>query len=367
MCKDLTSLTGYDTHELPKEFQNKLEFDVNKRMQFEGHPLARYANGGLDGFGRRLTRVYTALVALRLENGYDGAVMGLWNQDLVYILGELLCYSDDVMSLRVAVALEETFLSESVAEEHVRYLERIVADECPNLKRRLTNDESMSHAMFGLYRSFCGTLLAKPFGGQSFVPRLWVLCIRDLSLKPIMNFLTVMMRQCEHAIVESYDAGRGLTEVDSIIKTHAKRMHEVEMDDVLAECKNTSPRHNTHRLAMEPGVPWKQSTASLVSLMYPLAYCVLPSWLIAAGPPRHNRQIAIILTVALWVAGGIAFYLGLSAIPNTFGQSMQPTAVILGLVCSAATFLFPDYALVAVYGTDVDFQPLSATLPETIQ
>ena len=51
-----TNLNSLSVIELPAEFRDKLDFDVNRRFQFDGHPLAPYANGGLEGFCKRLTK-----------------------------------------------------------------------------------------------------------------------------------------------------------------------------------------------------------------------------------------------------------------------------------------------------------------------
>eukprot|EP01064_Diplonema_japonicum_P011518 TRINITY_DN1892_c0_g1_i5.p1 TRINITY_DN1892_c0_g1~~TRINITY_DN1892_c0_g1_i5.p1 ORF type:complete len:408 (+),score=41.68 TRINITY_DN1892_c0_g1_i5:876-2099(+) len=372
-----TTLSGVGVT-LPAEFSSKLDFDVNQRRQFEGHPLTSHAAGGLEGFGKRLTRVYTSMVALKVELGYEGSLIGLWNQDVVYVLGELLCYVDDVMAVRIMMAFEEVFLSEAVFEENVACLTKEMDKACPTLMARLRRDDCCAPTMFGVYRSCCTTLLCRTFGGRPILPRLWRECIFAHSLKPIIHFLVLVIARSETSIVANYDSGRGITDLVTLLKQTVAGLPESKIEDMFQDVKETllneQGRDAERREATSFLGGWMvlSSTVCMVlKYFYPIAYGLIPSWAVEHGSPPHPFFVRIGLTVAWW----FIFYSCCSILFTSFSDTATPashhetsdTAPVFSAIISTVVVLVPIVPIVTIYhGQSREFRPLESESPRSI-
>eukprot|EP01059_Diplonema_ambulator_P023971 TRINITY_DN3967_c2_g1_i1.p1 TRINITY_DN3967_c2_g1~~TRINITY_DN3967_c2_g1_i1.p1 ORF type:complete len:418 (+),score=100.78 TRINITY_DN3967_c2_g1_i1:61-1254(+) len=350
---------------LPSEFSNKLDFDVNQRKQFEGHPLACHAAGGLEGFGKRLTRVYTSMVALKVAQGYEGSLMGLWNQDTVYILGELLCYTDDVMSVRLMLAFEEAFLSEAVIEDNVAYLTKQMELKCPRFVNKLKSDDSLSPTMFGIYRSFCTTLLCKAFGGRPILPRLWRECVKMHSLKPLIVFLVLVFERSEGGVIANYDSGRGVADLNGILKQAYSTLPEGTVEDMFIEVKqlaagaDSNPKHGSHHGSyLGSWMVLNSTIAHIIKCFYPLAYGRIPPWALEHGPTPHSLPARIVLTTAIWL-------LVFTILALVFSPAKSDTvSYAFPAIISTVVVFVPILPITAIYhGQTEGFQPLGTQAP----
>eukprot|EP01060_Flectonema_neradi_P010008 TRINITY_DN1714_c0_g3_i1.p1 TRINITY_DN1714_c0_g3~~TRINITY_DN1714_c0_g3_i1.p1 ORF type:complete len:395 (+),score=75.31 TRINITY_DN1714_c0_g3_i1:51-1235(+) len=345
----LLSLAGYEDTSLPPEIKAKL----NKLpTMFGRHPLVQLSSGGIEGFCTRVSRTFAALVALKVEQGYAGNINGLWSEELIYVLGELLCYLDDVMSVRVTMVFETCFMSEKIVDDNVDFLQSKLQVKCAKLCNKLDAQDELKNSCFAIYRLFCGSLLCQPFGGEEFLPRLWQLCIKSFNLKPMVTFIAILMGSAHEAILAQYPNNQ-LKGVVDILQRTLKGFPESHIEEILKECEDAGnvPVRIPVEVPKDEWIILSPQAATIVSSLFPLAYGILPSWALVNGPPPKTLCSRLVQATLIIFVEVCFIAIAISQITSSGENHLDPSSLIV-MSSAIALFLniFPFIPLMLLYG-----------------